>query len=122
MLVVHIICWLLPPRSRLLLLLLPLLLLLESFSSMSGAGGLSLGTLPAVSKHQTCSRQQRVKQLLLKTTSSKAGMHTGMQSTAAMLSQWPQAFVHTVCLPAKCSTGAYKLRTTEARCNPAVLQ
>jgi hypothetical protein len=53
MLVVHVICWLLPPRSRLLLLVLPLLLLLESFSSMSGAGGLSLGTLPAVRTHPT---------------------------------------------------------------------
>jgi hypothetical protein len=52
MLLVHVICWLLLPRPRLLLLpplllLLLLLPLLESFSSMSGAGGLSLGTLPA---------------------------------------------------------------------------
>jgi hypothetical protein len=53
MLLVHVICWLLPPRPRLLLLLLLsllLLLLLESFSNMSGAGGLSLCTPPAVDK------------------------------------------------------------------------
>jgi hypothetical protein len=50
MLLVQVICWLLLPRPRLLLLLLLLLRLVplpESFSRMSGAGGLSFGTLPA---------------------------------------------------------------------------